>query len=158
MNSVQLRRILSQDKFTKTSFLDVFPSDQLPMKIYKFPSCFVLNIDKSTEPGSHWVAFYVSSPRSTEFFDSYGNAPSFYGGPILEFAARFKNVDYNPLTLQSNVTAVCGQYCIFYLYSRSRGKTLKELLPTFVSEHITNDMRVFLFVWKYFHVRTPFYQ
>lgn len=158
MNTVQLRKILTQDKFTKTSFLDVFASDQLPVKIYKFPTCFIVNIDKSTEPGSHWVAFYAPSQHSVEFFDSYGNAPSFYGGSILEFASRFLNVDYNPLILQSNVTAVCGQYCIFYLYSKCRAKTLNEILSSFVSEHITNDTRVFMFVSKRFHVRAPFYQ
>lgn len=158
MNTQQLRRILSQDCCTKGCFLDVFPSDHLPTEIHKFPACFVVNVDSSAEPGSHWLAFYLPSSCHIEFFDSYGNPPTYYTGPILNFTLKFPNVSYNPMMLQSNVTAVCGQYCVYYLYSRCRGRTLRDLLPTFVTQNICNDTRVFLFVWKYFHVRTKFYQ
>lgn len=158
MNTIQLHRVLTQDKFTKMYFLDVFPSDHLPAEIFNYPTCFIVNVDSSAEPGSHWVAFYISSPHHLQFFDSYGNAPVFYEGPISDFASRYLYVDYNPMTLQSNITAVCGQYCVYYLYSKCRGHSLKKILSSFVSNHICNDKQVYNFVWKQFHVQVNFYQ
>lgn len=158
MNTVQLRRVLRRDNFTKNYFLDVFPSDHLPDEIHKYPSCFIVNVDSSAEPGSHWVAFYLSRPNQVEFFDSYGNDPTFYKGPISEFTSTYKNVKYNPMVLQSNVTAVCGQYCVYYLYCRCRGKSLKNIVSSFVTKHLCNDERVYNFARRLFHVRTSFYQ
>lgn len=158
MDSLQIKKILSRDPRTRKYFLDVFPSDKLPWRILHYPACFVCNVDKSTEPGSHWVAFFLPSPDEVEFFDSYGNEPAFFQGSIANFSSHFSRVVFNPLTLQSNKTAVCGQYCIFYLYSRCRGKTLKHILSHFVTENICNDQRVYNFVAKRFRVSVNFYQ
>lgn len=155
---MQLQDILSRDPFTKKYFLSVLPSDQLPKEILEYPTCFIANVDSSTEPGSHWLAFYVHTRHVIEFFDSYGNAPTFYNRSISDFVGRYTQVDYNPLTLQSNVTAVCGQYCVYYLYSRCRGKSMKKFLSSFVTKHLCNDQRVYNFVSKRFHVYVNFYQ
>jgi hypothetical protein len=158
MNTAQLQRVLSQNTFTKKYFLDVFPSDQLPMQITKFPTCFIANVDSSGESGSHWLAFYISTAHNIEFFDSYGNAPTFFEGDISDYVSSFPNVKYNPQMLQSNATAVCGQYCIYYLYTKCRGRTLKDFLSSFINKHICNDLRVYNFVAKRFHVYANFYQ
>ena len=158
MNTQQLRRILNQDPVTKMLFLDVFSSDKLPTKIHKYPTCFIVNVDSSREPGSHWLAVYLPSAYHAEFFDSYGKPPTYYGGPILDFTSRFLYLDYNPMILQTDVTAVCGQYCIYYLYSRCRGQPLMKVLSPFVTQDLCNDKLVYNFVWKRFHVRANFFQ
>lgn len=158
MNSLQIEKILSQDPVTRKFFLGVFASDQLPRRMTHFPACFVSNVDKSTQPGSHWIAFYLPSPDEVEFFDSYGNEPLFFRGSISDYVSHFSHVTSNPLTLQSPVTAVCGQFCIFYVYYRCRGKSLKSFLSQFVSENICNDHRVYNFVAKRFGVFANFYQ
>lgn len=158
MNSMQIEKILSKDRVTQKYFLGVFPSDLLPSKIERYPACFVCNADKSTEPGSHWIAFYLTSPKEAEFFDSYGNNPSYFKGPISNYASHFSQVTFNPLRLQSHVTAVCGQFCVFYIFSRCEGKTLKHFLNEFVSENICNDHRVYNFVAKRYRIYANFYQ
>ena len=158
MNTLQIKTILSRDQFTKKYFLDVFASDYLPDRIESFPACFICNVDSSAEPGSHWLAFYLPSANSLEFFDSYRNEPDFYEGPISNYVKRYEQVNFNPLTLQSNVTAVCGQYCIYYLYSKCRGKTLRNFLSMFVTQNLCNDFSVYNFVAKRFNVFVSFYQ
>ncbi|EGG14909.1 hypothetical protein DFA_10782 [Cavenderia fasciculata] len=39
---------------------------------------FIMNLDKSTEPGSHWVACYIDTigSKSLEYYDSFGEDPS----------------------------------------------------------------------------------
>lgn len=158
MNSLQIEKILSHDSRTRRYFLAVFASDELPRRIKSYPACFVCNVDKSTEPGSHWLAFYLPSPDVVEFFDSYGNEPAYFQGPISNYVSHFSRMMCNPITLQSPVTAVCGQYCVFYLHGRCRGKTMKTILSEFVAENLCNDQRVYHFVAKRFRVVANFYQ
>ena len=79
MNTLQIKRALEHNKFTKKNFCGVFAADKIPKSFDTFPCGFVANRDPSTEPGTHWVAFYFSSPENGEFFDSYGQPPEYYG-------------------------------------------------------------------------------
>ena len=72
MNTLQLKRALERDTFTKKIFGGVFAADELPKTFDTFPCGLVANTDPSTEPGTHWVAFYFPSRDKGEFFDSYG--------------------------------------------------------------------------------------
>lgn len=158
MNSKQIQDILSTHKETKEMFLGVFPSDMIPKEISRYPSCFVCNVDSSNKVGSHWLAFFITSPNRVEFFDSYGNTPHFFKGTIRNFTLQYPEVVHNPLTLQSNFTAVCGQYTIYFLICRCRGDTMKKFLSQFVTQNICNDVRVYNFVAKRFRVYVNFYQ
>lgn len=158
MNTLQLQQVLTQDYFTQKYFMNVYPCDQLPTEIQSYPTCFISNVDSSTEPGSHWLAFYLPSEDEIEFFDSYGNPPSFFRKEIMDFVSRYSKMDFNPMTLQSTSTAVCGQYCIFYLYCRCRGQPPRKILSNFITNHMCNDRQVYNFVAKKFNVYPNFYQ
>ena len=53
MNTLQLKRALERDTFTKKIFGGVFAADELPKTFDTFPCGFVANTDPSTEPGTH---------------------------------------------------------------------------------------------------------
>ena len=72
MDTLQIKRALERNTFTKKIFCGVFASDELPEIIDTFPCGFVVNTDPSTELGTHWIAFYFPSHEKGEFFDSYG--------------------------------------------------------------------------------------
>ncbi len=158
MDNAQLIRILSGNSKTKKIFLGVFSSDQLPASIQNFPACFVANTDKSNQEGSHWVAFYIESPSKICFFDSFGNPPSYFSGGIASYVKPYRHVEFNPMILQSNASSVCGQYCIFYLYSKCNGLSLNDILLSFVPNQSCNDIKVHHFVTKRFRIVIPFYQ
>ena len=109
MNTLQLKRALERDTFTKKIFGGVFAADELPKTFDTFPYGFVANTDPSTEPGTHWVAFYFPSRDKGEFFDSYGYPPEHYG------FESYKIETWNKYKLQSSWSNVCGQYCILPL-------------------------------------------
>ena len=44
--------------------------DELPKKPWK-KECGIVNFNKSTEPGTHWVAYYKDG-KNRFYFDSYG--------------------------------------------------------------------------------------
>ena len=52
----------------------------------------------------------------------------------------------NPIPLQSPLTSVCGQYCIYYLLHRARCIDLRTLLMDFGPDVDDNDKLVYDFV------------
>lgn len=158
MNTLQLEKALGENALTKNIFLGVFTSDILPAKLNKYPAAFIANVDSSDEPGSHWLAFYLPHKYGLEFFDSYGHTPDAFGQDIVDYVSQFDDVIFNPQPVQSNVTAVCGHYCIYYIYSRCRGYTMKDIVSSFVTKHMNNDVKVYNYVTKYFNVFTQFFQ
>ena len=158
MDTLQIEKVLKQNALTRKCFLGVFSSDQLPTQIRKYPAAFIANVDTSEESGTHWLAFYMADRYRMEFFDSFGHAPTDFPGYISDYTKTFRKINFNPMTLQSNKTAVCGQYCIYYIYSRCRGRSLKDIVSSFVPKQLQNDVKIYNYVTKYFHVRAPFYQ
>lgn len=145
MNSLKLQYILERIIKPPCKFLGVFAKDKIPLTMTSYPCCFVANTDISSMSGEHWVAYFYDSPQSYEFFDSYGMPPQVYG---------FVSVNnYNRKSLQSLTSSVCGQFCLFYLYLRSRGFTLNQILNSFSSSDSSwNDFQVARYAKKHFAV------
>lgn len=157
MNENQIRKILFNDHITRTCFIGVFPCDRIPREIPRFPAAFVMNTDPHYKPGRHWIAVYVKSPSTVEFFDSFGNKPQYFGENMSKYFENFPQVVCNTVSLQSPISAVCGQYCVYFLYYRCRQRSLSSIVSPFKSYNVTNDIRVYNFVKKYFNVNVPFY-
>lgn len=84
--------------------------DTLPKKP-KFRECGIVNLDKSINKGTHWVA-YVKNGNYCEYFDSYGDLK-----PPLELIKYLNsnNVFYNYNYYQKYNTVNCGHLCLAYL-------------------------------------------
>lgn len=137
MNTQQLQHILSSDPHVAPLFFGVFPRDKLPS--YK-EGVYVINTDPAGKPGEHWVAIY-SSPSCVEYFDSYG------GDPSIALRRWWKKTWIaNPIPLQSPLSAVCGQYCIYFLLHRARGIDMSTILMDFGPDVDYNDQMVYDFV------------
>ena len=101
MNTLQLKRALERNTFTKKIFGGVFAADELPRVMNTFPCGFVANTDPSTEPGMSWVAFYFPSRDKGEFFDSA--------------ATPLNIMDLNPTRLRRGTSINCkvrGATCV----------------------------------------------
>ncbi len=114
------------------NFVGVFPSDNLPCVTgfaSRAPCCYIANSDPCTELGSHWVAFFHSSPKSLEFFDSYGKTPAYYGLST----PNTMSLQYNNFQLQADSSLLCGQWCILFLHRRPQGTSFASLIRRFSS-------------------------
>ena len=153
MNTTQIARALEQDSNTSKKFCGVFPSDKLPEAIDRYPCGFVANTDPSSQPGTHWVAFYFPSESRAEFFDSYGQPPDYYKDSFGDFIDKHSHEwDFNKRKLQSIWSDVCGQYCIFYLSHRARGHSMNQIVQLFTANTVLNDAKVSKFVTQHFKV------
>ena len=100
-------------------WLGVFARDQLPKDLQQQtrPWALVLNTDPSNKPGQHWLALF--GPRDggrIELFDSFGLEPKKYK---LDSLAPL----HTRIQFQFASSAVCGHYCIYFLYHRSHASS-----------------------------------
>lgn len=93
--------------------------DELPTHPLK-KECGVINLDISSNPGSHWVA-YVKYNNYVEYFDSYGNLK-----PPLELIKYLgPKVHYNYDNIQRDHPFNCGHLCLIFLENFWRNQDLK---------------------------------
>jgi predicted nucleic acid-binding Zn-ribbon protein len=121
-------------------FRGVFSFDELDKVTdlpLKEPSSFVINLDKSTGPGTHWVALYIDprpGTRSIEYVDSFGDPPPKRVNDAItkmvkrEFShlpglLQFKT---NGVKLQSVTSPNCGFFAIDFIRKRSNGVPFQE--------------------------------
>ena len=131
LSTRDLEGMMRQDPVTSSCFLGVFASNELPSKIPSSPNGPIANTDPNNKPGQHWVAVFFEEDKE-EFFDSYGLPPNFYTDHFTKFLVFFPgDTERNVGTLQALNSDVCGYYCMFYLFHRSRGQDFKSIVKRF---------------------------
>lgn len=85
--------------------------DSLPKRPRKH-ECAVVNLDNSTGPGTHWVAYYKKD-SNIEYFDSFGNLRP----PIEIINYLGSKIKYNHTVYQNYNTVNCGHLCLNFLYN-----------------------------------------
>ena len=75
MNTLEIDSILRDDRRTAKAFKGVYASDELPTRA-STDALFVCNTDPSDRPGTHWIVIYINDKRKTDYFDTFGMAPT----------------------------------------------------------------------------------
>ena len=133
MDNEQIELVLLNDPYTRPVFQAVCPKDQLTYP-YTDPAAYVVNLDDSRGPGTHWVALFIhQSKGEANYFDSLGQAPIAHVSPLLKLCPSIKT---NRRALQDH-TMVCGQFSIMFLLLRARGYTFQATLN--ILDHPLND-------------------
>jgi len=110
----------------------------------------VFNLDKHTEPGSHWVSLFVDATNSFMFFfDSAGNGVPKEVDTLMQKIEKqganmyppviFKKYDNGKNDHQKGNTE-CGMYSLFFLITMLTGK-----IPSKPDEIMSLDKRIHLF-------------
>lgn len=89
--------------------------DELPKRLRRKESGIV-NLNRSFQPGSHWVAYFVNKDKKQIlYFDSYGNLR-----PPKEIVKYLgSNIQYNYDRYQKDNSVICGHLCLKFLYECS---------------------------------------
>ena len=135
MNNLEILRALN--KLNLSGTVGVFPADLIP-KVWTKPAAIVANTDDHTKPGTHWVAFYVGDDGKGIFFDSYGLAPTI-AGHVERLRANCRYYVWNDKQLQSEMSEVCGQFCIVCLCFLRAGFDLDRFTSCFTRQYNEND-------------------
>jgi hypothetical protein len=115
-------------------FLGVFAADRLPK--LSNTCCLVANTDPSESPGQHWVCFSCVN-GNLYMFDSYGNPPMYYD--TFAYFLKNKTCAFSNKCIQSDITNVCGNYCVYFLTKINEGNSPHQISETFGPNLIEND-------------------
>ena len=152
MNNWELADILKRNPSTSRIFAGVYPVDLVPLNPNSCRPCaYVVNTHPHFNPGEHWLCVYF--PRSardpTEYYDSYGLPPR---GDFKKLLGQ--TYIYSRSHLQHPLSTACGQYCVFFIHQRSKGKNMQEIIDTFKDNEDLwqNDVMVNKYVERHFNV------
>lgn len=102
---------------------------------YKYIS-IILNLDKHTKAGSHWVACFIDNVGKTlEYFDSLGKQPNKY---IREFLFNFEEnytFKINKIAFQDK-SNLCGLYACWFTINKLEGKSFEEIQEMNISDKV----------------------
>lgn len=123
----------------------VYPSDRLPHHPPKTTwGAYIVNTHPAVEPGQHWLGVWTEK-GVCKVFGSYGLPLSVYEAPGFHawIARHWTYVVRSDKTLQAYDSLSCGHYVFLYLQERVRGRTLLEIMESFLDEdYVWNDHRV----------------
>lgn len=128
-------------------------------KINKKFNCFgcVLNTDKSSGKGKHWVCIYVNLGYNDdiwtiEYFNSTGNIPP---APVIKWMEQQR---INLLTINNKVNTInvsylvhqqsmteCGLYSLYYIRSRLDKISYEYFLQNYIDDHLMIKFREHVF-------------
>ena len=151
MYATQLKKSLESDEYIRPLFQGTYSIDQLPLQVERHPSLYVVNSDLAKNVGQHWFCIYFDSDKTCNFWDSLGQHPSKYGKYLTRFLDRnCTSLLYNSRRLQSDSSAVCGHYVLYFAYYRSRKMPLECIMDHFGLCSNVNDLYVYNFCRKHF--------
>ncbi len=117
--------VLANDEFVKT----------VPFGTRK---CFILNLQNSRQPGSHWTLLDARNPTSL-YIDSYGVPPTYEIAKWITSSKR--KAFYCTVDLQGYQNNSCGQYATFFAHNLTN-TSLNAILSHFKSDTKHNENRI----------------
>ena len=100
-------------KMLGNKFHGVYPSDKIPKLTTKQPYC-ILNLDKSTQSGSHWIGV-ARTPAYILVYDSFGRKTKRILPALFKNSGKLKIVDTEADPEQDILEENCGQRCLSWL-------------------------------------------
>ena len=120
----------------------IFPSDKIPKSRPIRPSLYIINIDDSQSPGSHWISIFFSKElHCGEIFDSLNLDFLFLPHCVQMVLQKYmsKRMLYVSKRVQSLESNFCGKYVIMYAQLKNKNISLKKIMSLFCNASNVND-------------------
>ena len=141
----EIEDVLYEDKKMKKMFKGAYAYDEKPKKPNS-NTCFILNTEKRTQTGEHWLAIYLDENNKGYFFDSFGKHPSFYNLKNYMDQISTKWV-WNKKEIQG-FSDYCGIYCILFLFFKAHDLQ-KLFFQIFKLSSTENDRIIYKLLKKF---------
>lgn len=124
----EINDIMRNCKAASKYFIGTFPSDVDICLNSHEKTAFIMNIDDSSLPGSHWVAVFTDLDSNFYYLDTiHTEVPT----RILEIARPFRNKYFLRKKVQSTKSELCGQYCILFIHELAVGTPFRKIEKMF---------------------------
>ena len=90
----------------------VISRDEIPRLVKNIPNqCFIINLDDTEGPGTHWVAVKITEDF-VNYFDSFGMQPP---QELINLCHTFNKLyKYESNQFQDLSSVLCGYYCLYF--------------------------------------------
>ena len=152
MYASKIYTIAKRDGRLKKCFYGVLAANEIP-KNFPVKHGAIINCCPRGLPGIHWVCIFKINKNLIEFYDPLGKTPEHYKltNKLFKIAPK---INYSSMRVQNRASNVCGYHCLFYLYYKSRGYSLNNILRNFCKKNTReNDRRVIARVTKLFNLK-----
>ena len=140
MDTIDIINTIRCNRKTWKTFCGVYANDTLPY-VVSAPCALVINKDKQSGPGTHWVAIFITSHRTGVYMDSLGKLPSI---GVQNFLHR--NTNSWTLSLQQiqhPMSELCGMFVCVFLHFMANQKSYHEFISMFHTKNLLyNDFVV----------------
>ena len=144
MNTREIDAVLKNCKTTQRFFRGTHPADFVPdLADDERPQAWILNSEPSSSPGQHWTAAFLNTKNQLIYFDSCADEPS---DDLQKFLSRFASASKMQFRVQDYFSEVCGQYCIYFIYSLCKGKSFSKFCSKFSRSNLAKNDR-FIRAW-----------
>ena len=90
---------------------------------------YILNLDSSDGPGTHFVLLYMCDKDVGIYFDSYGLSPS---EQVVKYLKKYRTHNIRNIGgIQHLKSSACGFYCLFLVDMLLQGKSLVDTIAMF---------------------------
>ena len=89
--------------------------------------CGVINLDKSTGPGTHHVCYWKNG-KDKFYFDSFGVIPC---KEMVEYLGR--PIFYSTFQIQDMKDTNCSELCLHVLAEVNKGKKFKDVILNMIT-------------------------
>jgi hypothetical protein len=111
-----------------------FSRDDLELKVRG--EFYIINLDKESGPGTHWVSLYCCLKEHDIYFDSFGCPPPEEVLSFLKSADPNKPLIVNDIQIQSITSANCGYFAVEVCKELDKGYKLS----TIILDHFTKKI------------------
>ena len=126
----------------RKQFLGCFPLDRLPPLPTQFPKSMIINTDKATKTGDHWLGL-VLTEKKCFYFDSFG-LPLIDETIIKYLHSFYKIVTYSNVCIQDVTSNKCGEFCIVFVKHVKSKSTYKKFISNFNQVNLLNNDEIVL--------------
>ena len=99
---------------------------------------YILNLDKPSGPGTHWVLLSLLN-HSQVYFNSFGFPPD---EPIIRAVGRRKTIQYSDVDIQPISSEDCGYYCIAIANELLKGRSFEQALEKFHIKRLNKNDKI----------------
>ena len=119
-------------------FNGVYSRDNLPDKIKD--GVHVINLDRYSDIGTHWIALYVNN-KTVTCFDSFRT--EHISKEINKFINN-KNIIANFFRIQAYDSAMCRYFCIVFIDFMLKGNNLTDFTKRFSPNNFKKNYHIIL--------------
>lgn len=146
MEESRIRSFLMRDRYARNELGGVLARNELPDSIGLKPRTYVVNTETRKQGGLHWLTLHFPKNGPPEFFDSLGEDARHYSLDLERFLLKDgRSYSKNKSRIQNYGSDLCGVYCCYFAYYRSRGVVMNNILNSFSCNLKKNDQEMMVF-------------